>query len=314
MTAASREKHRLRAEKIENQGKSVDTSALDPLLSILANFGSLNSLRRQIQELFQILDLDDSNTIDYQEMYEGLKKFSLRNSINFMPDEFEEFTDCMRLCNEQGHLGPHEFERAMRRQLIRFVQDKMNLAMRMSDEAEAQSMFFVMKMLMMNMEEVRDNSIEVSLPKQMVKISGDAENFDSAWAIQKHRSENCSKSSVAGCKVCTQELILQCQHCARENELNIGHSTTGSFNCDGARTPSTPSLVGEEVADLDSSIVKGDEDVPEVGLRELLLTLHKRSEARADKLQATVIEQGKLILGLEQRMEKILVCLDRQSK
>jgi hypothetical protein len=122
-------------------------------------------------------------------------------------------------------------------------------------------MFFVMKMLMMNMEEVRDNSIEVSLPKQMVRISEDADNFDSA--IQRNRGDNCSKASVSDCKVCTQKLILHVHCCARADEFNTDHVTTDSLYCDEARTPRTPSLVGDEVADLDSNMVKADEYVAE---------------------------------------------------
>jgi hypothetical protein len=118
----------------------------------------------------------------------------------------------------------------------------------------------------MNMEEVSDNEIEVSMPKPSVKVSEDAEtvdNFDSA--IEKGWGENCSKASFAGCTVCTPKPGHHGLHCAGGDKLklllNVDHPTTDYIDCIRVRTPRTPSLIDKDVADLDSSSVKGDKDV-----------------------------------------------------
>jgi Ca2+-binding EF-hand superfamily protein len=46
---------------------------MDPLLSTLANFTSQSHLKAQIDMLFQLIDADDGGTINYEELYAGMR-------------------------------------------------------------------------------------------------------------------------------------------------------------------------------------------------------------------------------------------------
>ena len=78
--ASSAEKLRTLNDKVEVI-KAKKACALDPLMQVLSHYDSDENLSRRIATLFQVIDVDDSGTLSYAEMFEGLKKMQFSPSI-----------------------------------------------------------------------------------------------------------------------------------------------------------------------------------------------------------------------------------------
>jgi hypothetical protein len=63
------EKEHIAAEVVEHNKMA---GAIDPLLATLANFNSPQHLKSQLELLFWLWDMDDSGTVDFDEMNVGL--------------------------------------------------------------------------------------------------------------------------------------------------------------------------------------------------------------------------------------------------
>ena len=160
-------------------------------------------------------------------------------------------------------------------QLVRYVQNKMTQAMRMSDEAEvleteifhitdlkswckefhfdlqAQSMFFVMKMLMINMEESREDSLEISVQPQALypERNANQEYFpDSNQARLTRKSadvvecvENTTSSGFCR-RAGASAAALQQNNVSSSNSMD--HQGARAYQ-NGLNTPSTESSVAD---------------------------------------------------------------------
>jgi len=121
-------------EVAEQQVSKVEvqhTGSLDRLLVALADFQSMSDLDARIEKLFRIMDVDHSNALSKTEFISGLAALRVWPRITVSEDEFEAFSHHGELCNAAGELGPAEFRRLMREQLLLYVQRQVAYSMRM---------------------------------------------------------------------------------------------------------------------------------------------------------------------------------------
>jgi len=81
---------------------------LDPLLATLANFTSEAHLEAQIKILFQILDVDDNNTLSFDEFKAGLAKMTYRPPISITMEDWLNFTNHGEWCDDPVHTQPQQ--------------------------------------------------------------------------------------------------------------------------------------------------------------------------------------------------------------
>mmetsp|Transcript_85470 Transcript_85470/g.227913 ORF Transcript_85470/g.227913 Transcript_85470/m.227913 type:complete len:611 (+) Transcript_85470:396-2228(+) len=99
-----------------------------------------------------IFDVDESNYVSYDELREGFRKLRVEPPIHFSQEDYAHFIEG-GLANKEGEVGSRQFEEAMRQQLLAFVQKRLTLAMRLSDDLQPMSAFYIMKILSFSLEE-----------------------------------------------------------------------------------------------------------------------------------------------------------------
>ena len=82
---ADAEKQRQRRQAAHSKGTPVAACVLDPLLAALAHFNSNTDLVSRINTLFSVLDIDDSKTLSFTEMRDGLRKLQVPTPILSLP-------------------------------------------------------------------------------------------------------------------------------------------------------------------------------------------------------------------------------------
>ena len=82
---------------------------MDPLLSGLAHFDTTEDLTKRIRLLFQVLDSDESGSLSFQELADGLRKFRVKPQIKLLPSDWDAMTLNGTMLNEGKELGLFEF-------------------------------------------------------------------------------------------------------------------------------------------------------------------------------------------------------------
>ena len=60
--------------------------------------------------VYRSLNDDEGHEITYDDMYVGLKKLDVGKGIHLSREDFDAITCYGQLCNDNGSLGPSEFE------------------------------------------------------------------------------------------------------------------------------------------------------------------------------------------------------------
>ena len=121
-TATRREKDKNERKQLESKNAEGVTSSIDPLLATLMTCRSSEELTRRASDLFDRMDVDRSGALSWQEMSEGLRKMNVKPKINFTEDEFNTITLQQTLCNDEGELDKHAFDRLLRIQLFAYAE------------------------------------------------------------------------------------------------------------------------------------------------------------------------------------------------
>jgi voltage-gated sodium channel len=95
---------------------------LDALLVTLSNYTSEENLESMIHHTYEYLDVDASDSINFEEFKEGLEKLELEPRIYVTWETFENFTRNQTLCDQDGCLTSASFALCMRIQLRGYAQ------------------------------------------------------------------------------------------------------------------------------------------------------------------------------------------------
>ena len=110
---------------------------LDPLLASLANFSSPTHLDSQIRLLFQLMDVDDSGSLSFHEMQEGMESLPLSPNVILSIEDWDSLTIGGEALDENQCMTAEAFQTAIRWQLMLYGQRL--LAQRMSQAMESDS-------------------------------------------------------------------------------------------------------------------------------------------------------------------------------
>mmetsp|Transcript_17917 Transcript_17917/g.27702 ORF Transcript_17917/g.27702 Transcript_17917/m.27702 type:complete len:457 (-) Transcript_17917:814-2184(-) len=158
-SAADQEKQRIAKDKQDREGRVPTVHSVDPLLAALAHFDTAPDLTHRIRLLFEVLDTDDSKSLSFQELSQGLKKLKVSPVINLSRDDFDSMTLGGALLNSEQEMGLAEFEAAMRRQLKLYVQRQMANCIELNGgEGHAGTILFVLKLLMIGVDDLQDTA------------------------------------------------------------------------------------------------------------------------------------------------------------
>lgn len=89
ITTVAKEKQEAKVRKAEQEeleSNMVTSSSLDPLLEVLSYFSGPRDLTMRIQELYTLLDVDESGCLDLDEV-SGAGKKHLRSNPSPCPDD-----------------------------------------------------------------------------------------------------------------------------------------------------------------------------------------------------------------------------------
>ena len=150
-----------RAEREENRQQEREAmqraaGPLDPLLASLANFSSPTHLDSQIRLLFQLMDVDDSGSLSFHEMQEGMESLPLSPNVILSIEDWDSLTIGGEALDENQCMTAEAFQTAIRWQLMLYGQRL--LAQRMSQAIQSDSddptTIFAMKICLMNVCQV----------------------------------------------------------------------------------------------------------------------------------------------------------------
>jgi voltage-gated sodium channel len=157
--ASYQEKMRKEQEKLKNENFVQKVHILDPLLAGLAHFDTAEDLTKRIRLLFQVLDSDDSGSLSFQELADGLRKFRVKPRIELSKSDWNAMTLNGSMLNDNQELGLGEFIRMMRSEFKFYVQRQMSNAMDSSNpdkDQKTSAILFVMKLLLVRLDELHN--------------------------------------------------------------------------------------------------------------------------------------------------------------
>ena len=126
--ASYQEKERKEFEKAKLDTFIKKTHVMDPLLAGLAHFDTAEDLTKRIRLLFQVLDSDESGSLSFQELADGLRKFRVKPQIKLLPSDWDAMTLNGTMLNEVQELGLFEFVRMIKLQFKLYVQRQISNA------------------------------------------------------------------------------------------------------------------------------------------------------------------------------------------
>mmetsp|Transcript_2845 Transcript_2845/g.5748 ORF Transcript_2845/g.5748 Transcript_2845/m.5748 type:complete len:808 (-) Transcript_2845:175-2598(-) len=149
-------------------------SPLDPLLRVLTNnFDSEDDLEKDIQEVFNILDIDDSNGLSHKEMAEGFGRLKLVPKIEMSADDLRAILE-HSLGHTEDEITLEQFRKMMWIQLRRFTQQAMHDAAAVSyGDPAMTSVLWGMKL---NLIKDNKNDVEHEDPR-LVKMQEQIDNI-----------------------------------------------------------------------------------------------------------------------------------------
>ena len=144
-------KEREERDRIERQARMRQAMALDPLLATLANFSSPSHLSSQIKLLFQLLDVDDSCTLSFSEIQQGMEALPLSPKVVLSIEDWDALTINGSLLDDEKCMDANNFNTAIRWQLMlygqRLIAQRMTQAIK--SNTDDPTSLFAMKLCLM---------------------------------------------------------------------------------------------------------------------------------------------------------------------
>jgi hypothetical protein len=148
---AIQDKEREERDKLERQARMRQAMALDPLLATLANFSSPSHLSSQIKLLFQLLDVDDSCTLSFSEIQQGMEALPLSPKVILSIEDWDALTINGSLLDDEKCMDAAAFATAIRWQLMlygqRLIAQRMTQAIK--SNTDDPTSLFAMKLCLM---------------------------------------------------------------------------------------------------------------------------------------------------------------------
>mmetsp|Transcript_52972 Transcript_52972/g.139581 ORF Transcript_52972/g.139581 Transcript_52972/m.139581 type:complete len:651 (-) Transcript_52972:1867-3819(-) len=184
------------------QARNEDKSPLAPLIERLArNYHGKEDLSKRLGTLFKSLDSDRSGYLSSQKFCEGIRKLDFKPRIYVSDSDFVGITKDGALCNQQGLLGPDEFERVMREQIRIHTEMSVSQSITMSFENEGLSVLIALKHLMMEQQDMKSamSTLRKSLSggEQVPTLSSPVGVGPSGLLAARRLSKEHSKQSLA---------------------------------------------------------------------------------------------------------------------
>jgi hypothetical protein len=127
---AIQQSEREEAAKEEKEAMQRAAGALDPLLATFAHFQSPQHLESEIHLLFRMLDVDDSGSLSFHEMQQGLESLPLKPPVIMSIEDWEALTMNGSVLDEENCLNIDAFKMAIRWQLMLYGQRLLGQRMR----------------------------------------------------------------------------------------------------------------------------------------------------------------------------------------
>jgi len=191
--ASYEEKSRKALEKAKNDNFIKKVNILDPLLAGLAHFDTAEDLTQRIRLLFQVLDSDDSGSLSFRELTDGLKKLRVKPRIELSESHWDEMTLDGSLLNEKKELGLGDFIRMMKHEFKLYVQRQISNAMDVSNpdkEKKTSAILFVMKLFLVRLDELQSGLDYNPTKAGQDRMSALEEKMDLILHILKTNTEN----------------------------------------------------------------------------------------------------------------------------
>lgn len=132
------------------QKNSTGFSPLDPLLSELVQVETLDQLNAQLTTLFEVLDVDASGELSFDEIQLGLQAFHLRPRIQITHEDFQLISQHGKLTNADGIMTQAMFCEMMMYQVRDFIGRSMSRqALLPQNQRAVSSIFAGLNWLMM---------------------------------------------------------------------------------------------------------------------------------------------------------------------
>ena len=168
---------------------------LDPLLTNLATYRSEEHLSDMIHRVFKHLDVDDSDSVSFNEFKEGLEKLDLEPQLYISYETYDNFTLSGALCDNEGCLTNASFSLCMRMQLRgyaqRIVAHQMAEAIKYGKDNSAE--YFAQKVLLTEMFYMSQSLCPLSVEEiqnSHFSSAGHEENFKGEIAITVQEASN----------------------------------------------------------------------------------------------------------------------------
>ena len=222
--ASYQEKMRKEQEKLKNEKFVQKVHILDPLLAGLAHFDTAEDLTKRIRLLFQVLDSDDSGSLSFQELADGLRKFRVKPRIELSKSDWNAMTLNGSMLNDNQELGLGEFIRMMRSEFKFYVQRQMSNAMDSSNpdkDQKTSAILFVMKLLLVRLDELH-NVLDYNPTKAGQDRMGILEEkMDMILNILKNTTENLlSQTGTSNPSPHPRRMeLISCESLSSENSL-----------------------------------------------------------------------------------------------
>lgn len=160
IAATTSEKQR---RAIEKQRKTrVVGHALDPLLEMLAaTYDTTYDLSKRIEQIYTVLDTDNTGPLSFQKVQEGLRKLNVEPRVHMSAEDWVHLTEGFNL--HDGKINLEQFEAMIRVQLSYYVQRQTADAVAMSNGGvELVAMLSALKIILTESDETKRITSELA--------------------------------------------------------------------------------------------------------------------------------------------------------
>jgi hypothetical protein len=163
-----------KGELLEANAANLNTGGLEPLLmEMLKLFDTSEQLGRGIKKLFHHIDYNNTGTIDFEKMHQGVKKLETSPQIIMSREDWKILTGDGANCNENGEMNIAHFEFMMRSQVKSYVQRNLtDIAAMHEEEIEQHIVLTSLRLLLMLDPSTRMETLMVKVTELSQDVAG----------------------------------------------------------------------------------------------------------------------------------------------
>jgi len=163
-----------KGDLLEANAQNLNTGGLEPLLmEMLKLFDTSEQLGRGIKKLFHHIDYNDTNSINFEKMHQGLKKLQTTPQIIVSREDWKILIGDGANCNENGEMDIAHFEFMMRSQVKSYVQRNLtDIAAMHEEEIEQHIILTALRLLLMLDPSTRMETLMVKVTELSQDVAG----------------------------------------------------------------------------------------------------------------------------------------------